>query len=321
MSRTWNHLKVGLFVLGGVALLVAGMATFGLRNEFRSMAKFETYVVGSVEGLSVGSPVKLKGVRVGEVSDIAFSWVEYPGGTPPAVVIRFTVAPRVLPEAAGDGVREGVRQGLRAMVATQGITGVSALSLDVVDDPSWNPPLEYTWTPRHPVVPSAPSQLSQILASAEQALRQLERLDVEQLQASLERTLGAASQALEQLQRLEPDRLGRELGAAATAATAAARDVRGLARQARRTLGGMELEALAREADRTLAGLRASSERIERLADGLAAVDVREVNATLSSARHAAKGLQAATEQLRRYPSGFLFGKEPPPASAVAVER
>jgi len=313
VSPAWNHFKVGLFVLGGLALLLAGIAAFGLRDEFRSKVTFETYVAASIEGLSVGSPVRLEGVRVGEVSEMTFSWVEYPGGTPPAVVIRFTVVPSVLPPSAAGKARDGVQRGLRATVATQGITGISFLALDVVDDASRNRPLDYSWTPRYPVVPSAPSQLNQILASAQQALRQLERLDVERLLANVERTLDTANQAFEQLQRLDAGRLSRELGAAL-------RDVRALSMQARRTLRGMDVETLSKEADRTLVELRAASAQIELLAGRLSGVDVREVNATLASARHAAEGLQAATEQLRRYPSGFLFGKEPPPASAVQEE-
>jgi len=311
MSRRWTSFKVGLFVLGALALVLAGVIAFGLRNALRTMVTFETYVTAGVEGIGVGSPVKLKGVRVGEVSQVVFSWVEYPGGHPDAVVIRFRVKPDALPLAAGgdDG-----RPRLRAAVTTQGITGISLLSLDVVDRPGAEPPLAYSWTPKYPVIPSMPGQLTRLLASAEQVVGQLGKLDLARIEDRLERALGAAERAFAQLEQLQAGRVSGELAGAA-------RDVRGLAGDARRTLRGMQLEEVAGETRKLLTSLRASSERVQQLADRLEGVDVREVNAAVASARQAAQGLEAAAQQLRRYPSGFLFGKEPPAASAVEDER
>ncbi|HET9596985.1 MAG TPA: hypothetical protein VFP65_15455, partial [Anaeromyxobacteraceae bacterium] len=247
-------------------------------------------------------------VRVGEVSQVVFSWVEYPGGSPDAVVIRFRVTPDALP---GDG--GGSHPRLRAAVTTQGISGISMLSLDVIDRPGAVPPVPYTWKPKYPVIPATPGQLSTLLASAERIANQLGNVDLARIQERVERALDAAERAFAQLERLQAGRVSGELAGAA-------RDVRGLASDARRTLDGMRLEAVSAETRQLLASLRASSERVQHLAERWEGVDVREVNAAVAGARQAAQGLEAAAQQLRRYPSGFLFGKQPPPATAVEGE-
>jgi len=72
MSTTTNNFKLGLFTLGGVTLLILGILVFGARSYFESKSSFETYVEGDVSGLSVGSPVVLRGVLVGKVKRIDF---------------------------------------------------------------------------------------------------------------------------------------------------------------------------------------------------------------------------------------------------------
>lgn len=311
---SWSTFKIGLFVLGGLALVLGGIASFGLLRQFQPKVQLETYVEQSVGGLAVGSPVKLKGVPVGEVDEIGFSWVEYPGGTPPAAVIRFSVDPKVLPPESRQGEQVKVPEGMRAKVETQGITGVATLALDVESGPGRPPPLAYSWKPRHPVVPSAPGQLAELLASAQAALGKLEKLDLERLQASVERAASSADQAFQRVGELDAGAIGREVQAAAT-------DFRALAREARTTLKRARVEELAGGADQALSSLRDSAERLNQLLDRVATVDVQEVNATVASARQIARDLDQTLTQLRRYPSGFLFGDPPPRATAVEAPR
>src|SRR6202142_2262712 len=62
-EQAHEQLQLGLFTLGGLLLLVAGLLAFGARSYFVRTSLFETYVAGEVPGLSVGSPVELRGVR------------------------------------------------------------------------------------------------------------------------------------------------------------------------------------------------------------------------------------------------------------------
>ena len=317
MRERTRQFKIGLFVLAAAAILVAAALAFGGRRRFVQRVTLETYVPGNVEGLTVGSAVKLKGVTVGEVTKISFSWVEYPGGEPSAVVVFFDVAEGVLPTPpTGPTFAERARQGLRAIVTTQGITGAAFLALDVVD-PTRNPPLSYTWRARNEVIPSAESQLGRILSSVEKATAQLEKLDVERLNARLDRTLQAADEVLEKLSKLDVERLGVNVNRAIGSARGAALEVQAAASDVRGTLRGMHLDEVASDTRRLVVGLQASNASVQRLVDRLAEVDVGELNDSLASTRDAARHLNDAIEDLQRYPSGFLFGEKPEPVRGL----
>jgi ABC-type transporter Mla subunit MlaD len=320
MSQTSSQFKIGLFVLTGLAIVLAGLVAFGVRRKLERKTEFETYVLGSVDGLSVGAAVKLRGVNVGEVTRLSFSWIEYPGGQPWCVVVHFDVKTSVLPGApAAANVGEGVQRGLRAIVESQGITGAAILSLVDVD-PAKNPPLEFTWKPHRGVIPSAPSQFSQILASVQGTFATLQKLDVERLVASLDLTLRSADKALQKLDQFDAKRLSDSLNEAALSIAGALQETQALAKDARGTLQGMGLEAVGRDADRLVVGLQESNARLQQLLDRFSSVDIRDLNETLAGTRQAARHLNDAIEELKKYPSGFFFGQEPPPARGVEKE-
>src|ERR1044071_6590971 len=142
MSAKANHLKIGVFVLVGLGILLAGLFAFGARSYFQEKAQFETYVAGDVEGLSVGSVVKLRGVPVGKVTKIGFTWSEYPEArTGRFIVVQFEINTQVAPPGKKDHqeiIENEVNRGLRVRVKGQGITGTSILSLEYVN-PAENP--------------------------------------------------------------------------------------------------------------------------------------------------------------------------------------
>lgn len=71
MSKKANPTAVGLFVIIGSILLVAGFISFG---NFEWKGKSETYLLyfdSSVKGLSIGAPVTHRGVTIGAVTDVS----------------------------------------------------------------------------------------------------------------------------------------------------------------------------------------------------------------------------------------------------------
>ena len=72
MSAEARYFRVGLFVLVGIAVIVAAVLVLAGGNLFRQPVVAETYFDEAVEGLEVGSPVKLRGVQIGQVSWIGF---------------------------------------------------------------------------------------------------------------------------------------------------------------------------------------------------------------------------------------------------------
>ncbi len=70
MSIRANTTAIGLFLIGGFALTVLGIATLSSVRLFRKEGRFITYFGESVNGLEVGAPVKFQGVPVGKVTNL-----------------------------------------------------------------------------------------------------------------------------------------------------------------------------------------------------------------------------------------------------------
>ena len=64
MSKPVNKTVIGLFVVVAIALLVAAILILGQENSSTHNPTFVMYFQGSVKGLSVGSPVVFRGVKV-----------------------------------------------------------------------------------------------------------------------------------------------------------------------------------------------------------------------------------------------------------------
>lgn len=73
MDDTRPLFRVGLLVLLGIGLLVVLTFLLGARRWFQPSVEVETYFNESVNGLEVGSPVKFRGVQIGEVSEVTVS--------------------------------------------------------------------------------------------------------------------------------------------------------------------------------------------------------------------------------------------------------
>ena len=70
MSKSANPAAVGAFVIGAIALAVGGVIFFGGGRWFSELDRYVIYFEGSVNGLQIGSPVKMEGVPIGEVCEI-----------------------------------------------------------------------------------------------------------------------------------------------------------------------------------------------------------------------------------------------------------
>ena len=121
-----SEFKVGAFVITSVALILGGVVILGSGAIFKETETIETSTMESVNGLQIGSPVKFRGVPIGEVTVISFADRFYPEnplgetqfdyGSP--VVIRMKVRIDVFgPEQSElftKDLERGVIQGLRA---------------------------------------------------------------------------------------------------------------------------------------------------------------------------------------------------------------
>jgi hypothetical protein len=247
---------------------------------------------------------------VGEVTGLEFSWNEYPGGKPSCVVVRFDVRASALRDLA---MEQAVQHGLRAIIESEGITGVAYLSLADVD-PVENPPLQVSWAPHRPVIPNAPSQLEQIVRAVRSTLASLQHVDFARLGARLEGLIDAVNDSLD---RLDARGLSADLRANADRVGAASAEIGALAKDVRGAVRGLRLEALGGDANALVASLRDTNARLQALIDRISDVDPGELRETLGSLHEAVRGLNEAIAELQGYPSSFFFGEAPPPARSV----
>ncbi len=313
MSAKANQFRIGIFVVAGVGILAVALFLFGIRGTFEPMYRFETYVTGDVAGLSKGSAVKLRGVAVGKVKEIGFSWRLYGDAPPRCVVVRFEIEEKVSPFPPDSDleaeIRRVVENGFRAIVQSEGITGSSVLALKTLD-PKIYPPLAVPWKPRDIYIPSAPSQFGQILDSLDRTLANLAALDLGKIGASADRALNSADATI---RKLLPA-LSRDVNRVTTDASTAVREFQGLASDARKTLQALQLEPVGTDADRLVNNLNS---QLQVLIARLNAIDVPALNDTLAGTREAARNLNDALEALKMHPSGFLFGAAPAPLSGL----
>lgn len=173
MSQTRSSVAVGGFVLGGLLLLVVGIALLGGGNLFADDLEYTLIFDGSVSGLTVGAPVVFRGVPLGAVTSIQLQANPRDGSVSIPVSIRIN-------EGAFDDARSGqklseeqrveimgrlVQRGLRGRLQLQSlITGQYRVELDFYPDSpalyrSSDPTLEI------PTLPSPIDQLQRNLAA------------------------------------------------------------------------------------------------------------------------------------------------------------
>ena len=77
MSAQAHYFKIGVFMLSGITLAVLAVIILGAGALFKKKIMMETYFDESVQGLSVGAPLKYRGVTIGKVEHIGFVRNEY----------------------------------------------------------------------------------------------------------------------------------------------------------------------------------------------------------------------------------------------------
>lgn len=336
MNTRGGDFKLGLFVVIGIVLLLIALFVFGASRFFQRKTVAETYVAGSVEGLKTGAQVTLRGVPVGEVTRINFSWNIYHFSKPRYVVVQFTMANDVALVPPGPRfvkqMQAEIRRGLRARIKSQGLTGVTLLSLEYVQHPAEHPPLPFPWKPHHLYIPSAPGQFTEIMTSVKDIMANLKQLNFQQLSGALQRDLAAGERLLARFNQANVAGVTTNVDALVTEFRGIGRNVDTLVTELRFLSARMQdfigpapqpdqaenLRQVIAHADQVLTRLRTTIDRLDAMAANL---DTAALNQTLENARRASASLDQVLRQLKEYPSGFIFGHPPPPAKDVERPR
>ena len=312
MSANTRYFKIGLFVLAGLALLVAGLLFLGADSMFRPRLYLETYVDGTVQGIDVGSPVKFRGVQIGRVSRVDFCFNEYgpqPGeGRLDYVYIEMEVNKQVFRgmfnAEVGAMIQAAVDQGLRVMLQPQGITGLNFAELNYVDASSRPPPLKIWWTPRHPYIPSAPGTLASMLDSVNSIMDTFNALDIKDTMKDVNEALQGFNDTLKQLSGGMDDlQLAKISG-----------DIQGVLADLKTKIDQLPVKQLGDDGSKAMQSLAAASGELKDLADAAQTsplLNADAVGAIVSDVKAAAENLRVLTENLREYPSQLLLGEPP----------
>lgn len=310
MSAKPSYFQIGLFVVAATAILVAGLIAFGAGQMFRPRIYFETYVDGTVQGIEVGSAVKFRGVPIGKVSEISFTFNEY--GAPSEVdrynyvVIIMEVDTPMFPGMFSENltslIKKNVDQGMRARIEPLGITGMNYIEINYVNDSSQFPPLEVDWEPHYYYIPSAPGQLTNILDSVNSMMTDLKKLNLGDLQGGLTQLLDNLNKAITgaDLKKVSDDLqlLIKELNGAIVAAN---------------------IGPLSDEARQLMAGLMKSNADLAKILQNIepaTRLNAAEIKSIVSNLEDTTSNLEEFSAQVKQKPSLLLWGtpKAPTPS-------
>jgi phospholipid/cholesterol/gamma-HCH transport system substrate-binding protein/paraquat-inducible protein B len=313
VSQQAHYIRVGAFVIGGIFATVAGALLFGGSRIFGDPpVVIETVFEESVQGLEVGSPVKLNGVPLGTVKWIGFVGDAYVVTGPKALeesrraLVRMEVTSRGVERAPSEqamNIMTLVERGMRIRLTPLGITGTSFLQAEFLDLAK-NPPMQISFTPREIYVPSAPSTINQLSSAAERLMTRIDKLDVEELLTNFDKVLVSVNDAIGQA----------DVGGASKSVVEVLADLQKTSAAARTAIGAADLGGTSAEARRSIAELTATLARLQRMAD--ASGD--DLAVTLDNLRAASENLRDMAETARAYPSFLLFGQPPTPVEEDA---
>ena len=213
-----SYTRIGLTVVIGVAAIVGSLIYLGGMRGRDSEILVETYYDKPVAGLSVGSVVNFRGVKIGEVREISFVGNKYvvEGQDGSRIYILLALDGRTLAAAdvdEGEFVarirRDVAARGLRVSVVSSGITGLSRMECDFYNPENLDPVPPLTWTPRHAYIPAKISLFDNLAVAATKVMNQINRMDLNaawsNINASVEALAAATDSARTMIQTRQSD--------------------------------------------------------------------------------------------------------------------
>lgn len=323
---------VGAFVIGAFALGLIGLLSFGSISLFSKPQRFIVYFNESIHGLDLGSPVKLRGVRVGRVVDLT---VEFDQAAQRSVV-------RVLCEFNRDIISDGkggmvdvtsrevlqdmIDNGLRAQLGVIGLaTGLLYVELDFLD-PAEYPDAHLKTEIKYAQVPAVPSTISEFQASFTEILADLKQVDI----AGLSREIsGLITDVRRQVNAVEAGELvaqwtqtAESLNALTTSPEIKAmlKNLNGAAIELRAVLAkldgqiapaGENLAKTLDETRRTLEAFNATAQTLRKFINAQSSLG-NDADQALAKLAAAADAVQRLADFLERNPQALLTGRKRP---------
>jgi paraquat-inducible protein B len=167
MNEKPHTVAIGSFIVGALLIAISGLIFLGGSGFGSDRDKVVMVFDGSVKGLSVGAPVALRGVQIGQVTDIQLIF-----DTDTVDVIMVVEAElsnqnirRKGSATADDFTEELIARGMRAQLNTQSLlTGLLYIQLDFFPDSAVN---LADITSRYIQLPTVPTELERLTRGLE----------------------------------------------------------------------------------------------------------------------------------------------------------
>ncbi|TAG27604.1 MAG: MCE family protein [Verrucomicrobia bacterium] len=262
MKNKISPTVIGLFVLGALLLAVISLFAFGGINFFSKPERFVVYFDETIHGLDNGSPVKLRGVRIGRVVGMNVRAIPLAQGegndkSNSVVAVVCELSRDVVADGSGRPVDVSDRQelqrliddGLRAQLGIAGLaTGLLYVELDFYDIVSHPAILRKEIESPYIEMPAVPSAIAEFQANLTEVLNDLRRIDFEGLGKNID---GLLVDTRRQVNAIDVAGLAREW-------SATARSVRSLVDSPETRAVVVNLASATARFDRVLAGLETS---------------------------------------------------------------
>jgi paraquat-inducible protein B len=324
MAKSASKTRIGLFVVGAVILAIVAVAVFGSGGFFTDKRYYVLFFDGTVKGLSVGSPVMFRGVRIGSVTNISLIFNSSNMTVKVPVVVEFE--PDKVKRIGGpdsdeteDYIKKLVAKGLRAQLQLQSfVTGQLMIAIDFFP----NTPANYVGLVEdYPEIPTTPSSMEQITKT-------LENLPIQEFVKKLTSTVDGLNKLVnspEAMASLKSVRQGlhetadilkkvnsqiEPIVANLSATTESLKSATGKVDAA---LSGSN--GIPEQLTETLAAARETLEEARQTLDSMKSatsensVLMNDIGTTLDELSQAARSIRVLSDYLEQHPDSVLWGK------------
>ncbi len=317
MSEKSHSVAIGAFIVGAAIILISALLFINGSGIGTDRQQVVMVFDGSVKGLQVGAPVALRGVQIGQVTDIKLIFDT--DSIDLIMLVEAEVTTENIQRRGLGGVdltEELIGQGLRAQLISQSLlTGLLMIQLD------FHPDTKFTLGQ----VESPYFQIPTIPTDLERFARQVESIDFAQVASDLQAVVAGLRQFTnsDSLQNFPAQldesltilrQLGEQLNQQLVSSGPKLDQLLDSTSSAIETFDS-EIPRLSQSVRHSLTGLEAAMSELEQSASGIGdvlAVDsptIYRLNKALREVELAGKALQALAKTLEEQPEALLRGK------------
>ena len=326
MSKQGNTTLIGSFVVGAIALVGVSILIFAKQQMFTEKDRYVVYFEGSVGGLKIGAPVKLKGVQIGNVTDIdvQFDTVMKKVLTP----VFLEIDPNMVAPARDGSKQEFdidtlIEYGLRAQLTLFNMmTGHLYIEVDFLPDTPVRLVGSHSNIPEIPVVPSNSEEIQHTVTKVISDVRELPLremfnsllktvVQIEKLVTSDELTASAENlvRTISRIERLV-SRVDSKIDPLSRQSVAVVKELRDLIQALNR-----QTDLLGSATNETLSATRKAADQfsatlvaVENSADPNSPLYTR-IDDTLRDVSAAARSVKIMADTIQQHPESLVYGK------------